>query len=156
MLSPPLLFAESAASLFSSSKARQTVKFRQHRKYRPRKKNIARQSNFQGGVIVLFTTVNCYDVYGILHTGSAGSIDKFKINFGIIEKWTNLDKKIEESTTKGSSFTYIQYTHTTFRPFSVLARQPSRAADFLLRSARGGGMGTPPVYWHTGGGDLHI
>jgi hypothetical protein len=38
----------------------------------------------------------------------------------------------------------------------VLARQPSRVADSLLRSSRGGGMGTPPVYWHTGGGDLYI
>ncbi len=43
--------------------------------------------------------------------------------------------------------------------FSVLARQPSRAADPLLRSSRGGGGGaggTPPVYWHAGGGDLYI
>ncbi len=29
---------------------------------------------------------------------------------------------------------------------TVLARQPSRAADSLLRSSRGGGMGTPSVY----------
>ncbi len=39
---------------------------------------------------------------------------------------------------------------------SVLARQPSRAADPLLHSSRGGGggRGTPPVYWQAGGGDL--
>ncbi len=31
----------------------------------------------------------------------------------------------------------------TFNPCSVLARQPSRAADSLLRSSRGGGWGPP-------------
>jgi hypothetical protein len=40
--------------------------------------------------------------------------------------------------------------------WSVLARQPSRAADSLLRSSRGGGMGTPPVYWQAGGRGLYI
>ncbi len=33
----------------------------------------------------------------------------------------------------------------------------SRAEQPILPSAlRGGGMGTPPVYWQAGGGDLHI
>jgi hypothetical protein len=41
-----------------------------------------------------------------------------------------------------------------FFSVSVLARQPSRAADPLLRFSRGGG--TPSVYWQAGGGDLHI
>ncbi len=38
--------------------------------------------------------------------------------------------------------------------FSVLARQPSRAASPLLRSLRGGGGDPPCVYWKAGGGDL--
>jgi hypothetical protein len=33
----------------------------------------------------------------------------------------------------------------------------SRAERPIPSSApRGGGMGTPPFYWHTGGGDLYI
>jgi hypothetical protein len=39
---------------------------------------------------------------------------------------------------------------------SVLARQPSRAADSLLRSRGGGGDGDPPCVLATGGEDLYI
>ncbi len=39
---------------------------------------------------------------------------------------------------------------------TVLARQPSRAADSSPPLLVEGGMGTPPVYWQAGGGGLYI
>jgi hypothetical protein len=44
---------------------------------------------------------------------------------------------------RGDATYQVQMFYTICYVLSVLARQPSRAADFLLRSSRGGGWGLP-------------